>query len=320
MLSAKYVRGIISVIKEEEHINKEINIFTITTVEYYLNKFFNRKFKLNGTIYHSNPFNSEGFFGNRNKDLVVFINNGKTKKNLVSIIDTFYHELEHYKQLKLDLTNYQDFVIYMEKIIKKYNKLDYKVNHDQYMYEIKANLSGVKQAYSFINTHQLIGIDLQKDSEYLKTLEYIYKYDYCNYNYYDTLEKFIRIYKEHQDTIELPDYFKLFLNEDGSYKSINEILNNKSNISSPIYIIFGTDHFRNNIDLLNLSKADKDILEKAEKRRLEYKKIKKNNYEELIKNIFTFKYEDNKKIYRLLLNDRINRYNEEILEDGIKRR
>ena len=96
MFKTLYIKNIINkLVKEEcicENINRNnLNLYSITSLEYNLNIFFNKKFKLNGNYHNVSPKVCESFFNYRNYDLVIYLDDGKIIKRMITIISMLYH-------------------------------------------------------------------------------------------------------------------------------------------------------------------------------------------------------------------------------------
>lgn len=317
MVKTKYIKELINKIVDDECVKRgldreKLNLFSITTVEYYINKFKNRKFKLNGTVYSGSPFNCGGFFSRKGNNLVVFINNGFKVKRMVDLIFVTYHELEHYADKITDnnLSNTIVFGMYMDQWISHFDDEYYKLNYDQNMDEIMANKLGIMDTRNYIYNNQIDGIDKLRDIEYLDCKALLYQFDDDTYNYYQTFEKYLKLYREHKDEINLPKFFQKFLNEDGTFKTISEIVNNNLYLEDPIYIVLASDTFRNEVDLSSLSNNDLIAIQEADLRRQKCEDEIRFYYEKLLEYNPVFKNSDVKNIYESMKNQRISRYEE----------
>lgn len=323
MVKTKYIKELINKIVDDECVKRgldreKLNLFSITTVEYYINKFKNRKFKLNGTLYSENPFNCGGFFSHKNNDLVVFINSGYKVRRMVCLICSIYHELEHYEQKikNYSIANLRNFAIYMDPWVAHFDKESYEFNHDQFMHEIMANKLCIIDTRNYIYNNQIDGIDSESDVEYLDCLLELYQFDDDTYNYYQTFEKYLKLYREHKDEINLPKFFQKFLNEDGTFKTISEIVNNNLYLEDPIYIVLASDTFRNEVDLSSLSNNEMIAIQEADLRRQKCEDEIRFYYEKLLEYNPVFKNSDVKNIYESMKNQRISRYEEMYLNSN----
>ena len=311
MFNILYIKKIIDRIVTDECMKNgidknKLHVYSISTVEYNINKFFNKKFKLNGQIVSYSPKECEAIYSNKYKNLILYIDNGKKIKRMSLLLIMIYHELEHYHQKQLKISNIDEFAIYMDKKITFLDKNNYYLNHDTFMNEIMANYIGINKTRKLINRENIRGIQLDKDNEYLKLFEQIFTYDYYNYNYYEKFTEFIKLYRRNIYNIKLPECFNIFLNNDGTFKSIKEIL--RSEINDILYIVLGSDIFRSQLDLTSLTEEEIKVIEKAKQLRLIKEEKIKQNHEYFINNEYNLQYEENKKIYQIYRRDRINRY------------
>ena len=324
MTSARYIKNIIELIVNEECKNrnldrKKLSLISTTVVEYYKLKFMNRKFKLH---HITDPLYYDGYYNPNlgRPEIVVFIK-GIPIRTIISIIFTTYHELEHYNQYSgSNLLNLESFIIYMEQIIKSNNNNHYLLNHDQYMTEILANLSGVFKTKDFIDNNIIEGIRGDIDREYLNVLSNIYNYDYFNYNVFSTFDKFMEIYRKNKIKNLLPFSLSVFFNYDGTFKNIKEIVDNLD-ICNDIfiaYIVIASDTFRKEVDLSNLDDREVEIVNLANDYRKEKEIRIEENQKRFFKNNIKCKNRDNKKIYLNLKIDRLNRITKNNIKNMVR--
>ena len=225
----EYIKKLIEkIIKDEcleSEINyKDLNLYVISTFDYYKNVFKNRSFKLGKISYKISPNNAWGFSDNTNNVILVFLCNGVIN-NIATAIEIAYHEITHYKdKLKLKVDNPLSLALYMDNQVAIYDKKYYKLNHNELMHEIHANVNGVDKAINFILKNR---IHVEKeDLKYLIERSALFHYDEENYDFFETFDRFIKVYRKNYDRIELPEILQVFLNKNGSFKDYNDIINN----------------------------------------------------------------------------------------------
>lgn len=235
-------------INEIRENNLDTRFYSCCRINYYNSDFFNKIKKDNNRIvklvYLINPLISSGFHAKHNgeTDIIVFLDKIDIVPGLslplVSLLKTTYHELYHALQskelnsLSIDIS-YDLFASQCDMFIcsnESTNFLKYyftNSGHDSQMFEILANLHGVKKTEKYlqnknikINFLEKMKLDRQKQK---------YQYQYQNYNLtkrinliIDNYDKCIKIDKFNK-TI-----FELFLNENGTVKDINIIFSNEN--------------------------------------------------------------------------------------------
>lgn len=262
----KIVQSIIFNECKKHQINpKDLSVFPITWVEYYKECFKNKHLKLyNITL----PLIANGFFTNnsQNKQIVVFINQ-QMASDLTHILLVTFHEFRHlYQDTKVNAWSYEGLIFNIEQLLKTQNHKEYLDNHDKYFFEIDANLYGAKMAINYLENNGIYSPN-SKELEYLKMLERVYDYDYFNFNFSSLFEKFINSYRNKKfDHSCLNFTMGVFLNKDGSFKSIKDIIKNP-NFSfldkRSIYSIISSKIFLKELDFSTLSKDDQELIDIA---------------------------------------------------------
>lgn len=246
--------------KEIKNLNLEIKPFIFGRLSYFNEKHFKDEFKYNlmiiDDLYNyslkekinsfinvlkilSFPVQANGVYRNQKKSLIVFANDighPILKNNIVQLLKTTYHELYHAiyfntKQKGFKFNDFNSFACDLEQFLMKHNigtPLRYLYNHDSFMFEILANIYGVKKTEEYIsqnpNAHNY---DLKK----LKKIKQKYDRQYDNYNLSKILDDIIKNYKSALKCKDFDkSFFEIFLNEDGTFKNLNSsFLNEKIN-------------------------------------------------------------------------------------------
>ena len=197
-----------------------------------------------------------GFFDNASERIYLFsgiiekikernyYNYNNTKDNgLTFLIFAAFHELEHLLQLKYPEKlrkqfNFSKQMYKLEEIIIKISKYDqsisdvnYSEQHDNFLFEIDADIKGVTNALSFVRYYEINGIN----NRYLELMK---KYNDFRINNYDIpimISQFNKIVKKYPEILnnkqwldceELTQFYHL----DGNLKSIEEIISVNSSL------------------------------------------------------------------------------------------
>ena len=173
-----------------------------------------------------------------------YYNYNNTKDNgLTFLIFAAFHELEHLLQLKYPekLKKQFDFSRQMYKLeeviikVAKYDQLindvNYREQHDNFLFEIDADIKGVNNSLSFVRYHEINGIN----NRYFELMK---KYNDFRINNYDIpimISQFNKIVKKYPEILnnkqwldceELTQFYHL----DGNLKSIEEIISLNSSL------------------------------------------------------------------------------------------
>ena len=312
---------------------RPLNVHYITVYEYFVNRFKNKKFKLQNQELSNDqsPLKVLGFYNHYYKNLLVYIGHHVYNK-IVDVIITAYHEEQHYDDdtktydENLYNSNYINLAFYMDGEIHQYDGNFYKKHHDQNSYEIKANLKSVLKTSKFIRNNVVYGVDKERDLEYLYMLKRIYSFDEEFYNYFETFDRYIKVYREHKDEMRLPKFLRNFLNDDGTFKDISIIINsdifssNDYQIEKMIAMVVMSETFQNEvIKIQDMVKPECTLLleEKNKIFPILYKSNEiKSNYEFLVYNNLVyrfgdridFKYPDNESLYLSLRKTRLEAF------------
>ncbi|MBQ9318790.1 MAG: hypothetical protein IJR82_04095 [Bacilli bacterium] len=312
---------------------RPLNVHYITVYEYFVNRFKNKKFKLQNQELSNDqsPLKVLGFYNHYYKNLLVYIGHHVYNK-IVDVIITAYHEEQHYDDdtktydENLYNSNYINLAFYMDGEIHQYDGNFYKKHHDQNSYEIKANLKSVLKTSKFIRNNVVYGVDKERDLEYLYMLKRIYSFDEEFYNYFETFDRYIKVYREHKDEMRLPKFLRNFLNDDGTFKDISIIINsdifssNDYQIEKMIAMVVMSETFQNEvIKIQDMVKPECTLLleEKNKIFPILYKSNElKSNYEFSVYNNLVyrfgdridFKYPDNERLYLSLRKTRLKAF------------
>jgi len=315
----QYLKKIIEkIIKDEcleNRINyNDLNLYVISTFDYYKNILRNVKFKLGKITYNISPNNAWGFSDNTNNIILVFLCNGVIN-NIATAIEIAYHEITHYKdKLKLKVDNPFDFALYMDNQVAIYDKKYYKLNHNRLIHEIHANLNGVEKAINFILKNKI-----QVEKENLKFLierSVLFKYDEENYDFFETFDRFIKVYRKNYDKIKLPEILQVFLNKDGSFKDYNDIINNplikKEDMRYCGIMVMVSDTFNREV------KIDSKLLKKIEKWKSTNKRLIIEYNLKYFTNNIELSFGENSDYYMFHKQERLERFKKKYEDVAIK--
>ena len=162
---------------------------------------------------------------------------GAVAKGLFQVLKTCYHEIRHSIQLTFDRYSYERFLSDIENFFIKCNLgKDYKYNHDSYSFEIGANLYGTRMAKEYLmNNYPLI---YEKDKEAIAAIEARYQNDYLIYNPSYAIDRVLPRIRvviafgnnelvKHDFIKNISPVLSIFLNEDGSFKRLSEVMNDE---------------------------------------------------------------------------------------------
>ena len=114
----------------------------------------------------------------------------------------------------------------MEEILTDYNKKMYKKRHDDFYIEIEANVKAINKLIRFIDLNNINDDQVSKKLEKLKEK---YLNNLLNYKFNAFFQEFIKCCDEYKlYTNNKYRIVNLFYNQNGEYKSIVDILNDKN--------------------------------------------------------------------------------------------
>ena len=211
------------------------------------------------------------------KDGYLFMYKGMITKDLFQVIKTCYHEARHSVQQTFDRYSYDRFLYDIEKFYSKTDaNRDYTENHDEYSFEIGANLYGVEMAREYLKKNY--PKTYEREKRIIEAIETRYKSDYMLYNPSYTIDRVIprirRINPFGDNEIVKYDFIKdtspvlsIFLNGDGSFKRPSEVLTNEKyqNLDKRIvYAFFSSELFLKELgNIKDLTPEEVSILNKS---------------------------------------------------------
>ncbi len=282
--------------KELEKYDLDARIFTVTTLEYYIKYIPSVNFESISDLIQTLkfPFITRGltFWANYYKtsspDIITFINYFKKLDNpLFELLKNCFHETRHCIQFKFDNYSYKKFLCNMEAVINIYAWSKYNSCHDDFSFEIGANIYGITKTKEFLKNNYPHIYNLEKNR--IERFEKVYKLDYILYDATEQLDKTIDIVKSQEIQIN-NDYpcFNIFLNDNNSFKSMKDIIENpdlKKFDERILYTILSSNSYLESVDIEKLSNEELAILNEA----LQYTYTIYNNQYKFILTSFTNK-------------------------------
>lgn len=157
--------------------------------------------------------------------IIVFIDRIKKyktlEKQLFVTVFTCFHEVRHAIQKYFDEFSYDKFISDIEYLYTKDNKDHYVKNHNNYSYEIGADLYAITKTIDFFKKKNPEVYEKEKlfmEGMKARTLDSYYLYD-ATYFVSNVINKILK-------TKIVPDnnVLKIFFNENGEIKSLDEIV------------------------------------------------------------------------------------------------
>lgn len=241
--------------------------FPMTFIEYNKNFPFNNqsKLKLIKDIKDKREYKRlSGTNYTYSNTILIALDNFTNFKNsnisLIKLVLTCYHEARHTTQL-LE-TEYTSFFSNLDMFIANQEKRKYNTFHDKFFHEIDANVYSVKQAKKYLK--EKYPEVYNTEYNYLNTLEQKYELDNIMYNANDSIDTALKIIqKEQKIPEECKEILKVFVNDNGTFKPMNEIISNPEfyKLDSRIISAFlSSKTFLQNINLETLSKKELQII------------------------------------------------------------
>lgn len=262
--------------EESKKNNISVNVFPLTFVEYFsgFEKREGRKFKLYDAVRY---VKYRGYFKYNYNDIYICL---KSPTNIV-LVDNYYefvklcyHEFRHRMQDYFYKYSYEVFLKSMEDIIRTASSFDYDLKHDDYSFEIGANMYAVQKAKEYIKKKypELY----EKEKYYIDMMEQSYMIDYLSYDASDIVDRYIqavrkieaRESKKHERvfTSKSDSTLGIFFNEDNTFKKVSEIINHdefKLLDQRIVSAMFSCRTFLDGLDMDNLSLEELEVVSNA---------------------------------------------------------
>lgn len=256
MMRYEDIKKICDIILRKEISDNKLNVngYSFGRIRYYNSEFFRNKMKYSFKtslfdfyFCFISPLCCNGYY---DSDIVViflddypfaFLN---PYISFINGVSTIYHESYHaidYARAKAhERTNeYNNFASDVDKVLKCYfpfaiKYLASKKIHDSFMFEILANLYSVKRVEELIQYIEITPYsNIINNNDYKKLQHQKEKYSrqYENYDLSERLDIMIRQYKKFRAEKSFEKYidwsiFEIFMNEDGTFKNVKDIVLN----------------------------------------------------------------------------------------------
>ena len=289
----EYLKKLFEIIIQEEESTNNIkikgNIFTLG--EYYKSSLLKENLKITKPINSLNhltaPIRFGGWFNKSDKTTIVIINKmyeymeAISTSSLTHLIHKIYHELRHRYQDEFmkNANKYTEFFIMLEKIIIINDPAYYRLNHDSFLIEIDADKNAINKTENLLKKKNIIDEDSKK---YINEVNKSINERSILYNSINMFEKFHFILegkvKKHKKNSENPlndsiielnsntdsqEYNSIkrvlsyIYNQDGTFKSIKEIIERKNELDiNIINTVLCSKPFIKSIKLNTLKKSE----------------------------------------------------------------
>lgn len=253
--------------------NLKNNILPLTFAEYYNNYALKGKHNLIKKVINCAVPLIAGGLNDLEGNIVIFVNHyntiEKVENKIFSIANACYHEIRHSFQKTFDSFSYEGFLRDVD--ISLYTIPDYILEHDNYSIEIGANLYGVKKAKEYLRTKYP---DLYNNyKEEIDKQEKKYQLDYMTYDASYNIDRLIQMIKSKNNKpknekklTDISPVLEIFLNEDASFKTFNEIIQNdrfKNLDKKIIHCILSSESFLKQINMDQLSIEEMEIINES---------------------------------------------------------
>ena len=305
------------IIEEEKEHNINIEGYLLTISEYYKSSILKDKLKLfpqkESILYLTAPLKFGGWYDIKDKRIIILINSLYEKFDILTpdsffhIIRKIYHEIRHvYQNEKMNNTNkYQEFYTFLEKILIKHDSLYYRLKHDFFLTEIDADTYSIEKTEEYLKEKN--NGYYEENIHYIDSFKRYLSHRNNIYNEEEIFEKFNfilqgKIKKNKKSSNEplnktikeleyssynIKDTLAIFYNQDGSFKTIKEIINNQNKVDNKIInTIITSISFIKSININNLGNEEIKYLiqaleNKYQKELSKLETIKKINEEDL---------------------------------------
>ena len=277
-LTNEQIKQIIKDISDEEckEHNLETKIYGITPLEHYYKLFQDKEMKLSLTRL-THPLLAAGVFYNTTNEIIIYTNKPKKIKKIdrqiFCIIFTCYHELKHAIQEQTSDFSYDKFMALINSGDSPIPFVDYMLlDHDKYFCEIDANLYPIHKTKEYIKKkypkeYELIKEELEKKEKTMNLNLAMHDASDIIERYHYKLKMLLK--DENTTSISNLDEFpvlNIFWNDNLSYKSIKEIINNENFRKLDkriIYAFFSTETFLETLNFEGLAYEELMILTEA---------------------------------------------------------
>jgi hypothetical protein len=278
--------------KESQEHNLDLVPYPVTIIGYYtdfLKKMNYSLIKHPGLITLPSVASGACITDDDADSIVIFLKSVRriidTKDKMSWLVEVCFHEIYHAIQRTFDKYSYDNFL----NRIGHYNgtHLDYRLKHDNYSFEIGANLYSITKTREYLKENYPEVYESEK--EYLDSIEKEYIYDYLSYDPVNSVDRSIaKLRKDHKKIDDIGSKYDkispilgIFLNDDVEFKSMSEIINDekfKKLDNRTIAAFFSSKAFLEEVDMSKLSTQELGLIKEA----IEYTKTMYNNQSKLL--------------------------------------
>lgn len=254
--------------------NRTYQVYPLTIKEFYQNE---ENYPFSHNIKRKYTHNYNGFNDKKGISTILIDENDLTKpipEIMMKYAQITFHELRHTMQLYKDEDSYETFFIKLDKIIQYHNYTEYKLEYNNFSYEIDANLYGIIKAEKYLQAHYPTIYEAYQTTNYKnkinkKKADTIHKL--LTYDHISRVDKVMNALQNGyisypQIQYNLPRPMHIFLDENGNYKPLNTIIDNPalSKLDTRItYTILSSRLFLETVDFENLTIPERKILLKS---------------------------------------------------------
>lgn len=323
LLTFQEITNIVNEIIEEEMTQSHINIkFSPLTIrQYYKSDTFKQSLKLEKSPLAKLskllcPLTQYSWYDSKSGNIFLILDNYRKmieNKELWFIIMTPYHEARHKYQIDV-LSTKNDYLSFLLRLeiplisleITKYitisvGQIHYDMNHDKFMIEIDANNYATSKTINHLQKYPEL---YESNKKKLNERKIDYEHDLEIYDAYSMFAKYDFLLKKYPSImLNFIDILKYFYNEDGSFKTLSEILKNRQNIDEKIMtLILSSQPFLEQLDFDSLIEEEQVYILMIVKKAYNYELQRQEKLQNFkIKDKKEFKYYL-RKIKRILLN------------------
>ncbi len=215
-----------------EKTNKTYQVYPLTIKEFYQNK---ENYPFSHSIKRKYTHNYNGFNDKKGLSTILIDENDLTNpipEIMMKYAQVTFHELRHTMQLYADEDSYETFFIKIDKIIQYHNYTEYKLEYDNFSYEIDANLYGIIKAEKYLQTHYKDIYEAYQTSNYKTKIDKkkaTATHKLLTYDHISRVDKVMNALQTGyipypQIQFHLPRPMQIFLDETGQYKPLKTII------------------------------------------------------------------------------------------------
>ena len=268
-------------------------VFPLTFVEYYHDFLPSKRYHLMRKIHLIlSPNQCMGLFMPQENSIIIFLDNFNEMRvlpfQLEELVLTCYHEVRHLMQGWFSVGSLSGYLKEIEEKIRASGaRRDYNVNHDQYSFEIGANLYGIVNAQKYLKKN--FPDVYARSREWLEKREIKYRFDYYCYDPISTIDYYVTVCrKKYQNDVIRPVpgiVSEIFLKKDFKFKKIREMMQHEDYPKLEkdlIYTVLSSQTFLKQVSLEKMDDEELALFNEA----LEYANTLYKNQSAMIEKYF----------------------------------